>query len=265
MSISAHVRGYLRQHHVALVALFFALAGGTAYALDGSNTVFSDDIVNDEVRSSDLRDGQVFGVDLKDNSVTGADVANNNSLGPPEIGELGADEIADGSLTGTEIADGTITGSDVDEASLNGVAGVFARADNSFAPGNPSRLELFTPDLGASLIVLCEDGGTPGTDADDTVSIGLNNLGPAPIQVISERSTAGGGGGVSSHDLDRLELPTFSGTGSIASKRQTMKFLVSPLGDSSTTLVAEVAGATLDPGGAGDDNCSGVIQATQSG
>ena len=39
---------------VAAIALFLALGGGTAVALNGANTVFSDDIVNGEVKSPDL-------------------------------------------------------------------------------------------------------------------------------------------------------------------------------------------------------------------
>jgi hypothetical protein len=48
---------------VALIALFVAL-GGTATALSGSNTVFSDDIVNNEVQSADVRDGSLRRTDL---------------------------------------------------------------------------------------------------------------------------------------------------------------------------------------------------------
>lgn len=43
---------------VALIALFVAL-GGSAVALSGRNTVFSDDIVPQNVKTSDLKDGAV--------------------------------------------------------------------------------------------------------------------------------------------------------------------------------------------------------------
>ena len=36
------------------IALFVAVSGGTAFALSGSNTVFSDDIVNGQVKEPDL-------------------------------------------------------------------------------------------------------------------------------------------------------------------------------------------------------------------
>ncbi len=44
------IRGRLTYANViATLALFLVLTGGTAVALKGSNTVFSDDIVNDQV------------------------------------------------------------------------------------------------------------------------------------------------------------------------------------------------------------------------
>ena len=43
---------YFKQNVIAFIALFFAMAGGTAYALDGTNTVFNDDIVDDQVTHS---------------------------------------------------------------------------------------------------------------------------------------------------------------------------------------------------------------------
>ena len=39
---STRVRTLVRQQWVGLIALFLVLTGGTAQALDGSNTVFSD-------------------------------------------------------------------------------------------------------------------------------------------------------------------------------------------------------------------------------
>ena len=39
---------------LAWICLIMILSGGTAYALDGKNTVFSDDIVNGQVRSIDV-------------------------------------------------------------------------------------------------------------------------------------------------------------------------------------------------------------------
>jgi hypothetical protein len=49
------IRSHLTFANVAsAIALFIALSGGTAIALSGANTVFSDDIVDGEVKSPDL-------------------------------------------------------------------------------------------------------------------------------------------------------------------------------------------------------------------
>ena len=62
----------------AWICLLLILSGGTAYALDGKNTVFTDDIVNGEVRSADVaNDTTPFalrGVDIANDSLSGADI-----------------------------------------------------------------------------------------------------------------------------------------------------------------------------------------------
>jgi hypothetical protein len=62
----------------AWIVLLLVLSSGTAYALDGKNTVFTDDIVNGEVHSADVaNDSTAFalkGVDIANDSLTGADV-----------------------------------------------------------------------------------------------------------------------------------------------------------------------------------------------
>jgi hypothetical protein len=45
---------HVRRQWIGVLALFLVLTGGTAVALDGHNTVFSDDIAPGQVRSSDL-------------------------------------------------------------------------------------------------------------------------------------------------------------------------------------------------------------------
>jgi hypothetical protein len=67
-----HIRSHLTYANVmATFAVFLVLGGGTAVALNGSNTVFSDDIVNDQVYSADVRNDTLSGgglaaPDLKD-------------------------------------------------------------------------------------------------------------------------------------------------------------------------------------------------------
>src|SRR6476469_6094962 len=62
----------------AWIVLLLVLSSGTAYALDGKNTVFTDDIVNGEVHSADVaNDTTAFalrGVDIANGSLTGADI-----------------------------------------------------------------------------------------------------------------------------------------------------------------------------------------------
>jgi hypothetical protein len=45
---------HLRQQWMGALALLLVLTGGSAYALTGHNTVFSDDIVNHQVKQQDL-------------------------------------------------------------------------------------------------------------------------------------------------------------------------------------------------------------------
>jgi hypothetical protein len=73
---------------IALIALFVSL-GGTAAALNGSNTVFSDDITDNQVYSADVRNDALSGgglaaVDLRANSVGSSEVIN-GSLGTGEL------------------------------------------------------------------------------------------------------------------------------------------------------------------------------------
>src|SRR6058998_3012786 len=92
--MSAKLRAHIRGNIVGYVALFFALSTGSAVALSGSNTVFTDDIVNDQVRSDDVRNDTLGGgglqaVDLRPDSVGASEVVN-DSLGTAEFGTLPA-------------------------------------------------------------------------------------------------------------------------------------------------------------------------------
>jgi hypothetical protein len=87
---------------VGYLALFLVLTGGTAEALNGSNTVFSDDIVNKEVKNPDLALGAV----------------STNRLAPNAV-KTG--RVADGTLTGSDVADDTLTGGQILESTLGQV------------------------------------------------------------------------------------------------------------------------------------------------
>ncbi len=76
---------------VSSLALFLVIAGGTAYA---ANTVFSSDIVNNEV----------YGADVRDDSLAG--------------GGLGNVDLKAGSVRSSEVANDSLAGADIDESSL---------------------------------------------------------------------------------------------------------------------------------------------------
>ena len=85
---------------VTLLALG-ALTGGTAYA---ANTIFSDDIVDGQVKTADLAGGTVTVAKLADASVTGA-------------------KVKDATLSGPDVLDNSLKGADIDESTLSGVGG----------------------------------------------------------------------------------------------------------------------------------------------
>jgi|SRR3954447_17898765 hypothetical protein len=82
---------------VATLSLFLVLSGGTAVALTGSNTVFSDDIVDNQVKAGDVRNDTLAG------------------------GGLTAPDLGPGSVGGSEVQSNSLTGPDVKESSLGRV------------------------------------------------------------------------------------------------------------------------------------------------
>lgn len=59
---------------VGFAILIVLMGAGAAQGLAGSNTVFTDDIVDGQVAYSDIRDGAMTGKKILDNSVTGVDI-----------------------------------------------------------------------------------------------------------------------------------------------------------------------------------------------
>ena len=125
---------YLRHNALALVALFFALSGGIAWATHpgGANTISSVDIINGEVKTADIGPLAVTGSKLATDSVgsgriingavTSADVAD-DSLRTEDIfdGQIRAIDVAFGTLRGDEIQDGTVGGGDISDNDVKGV------------------------------------------------------------------------------------------------------------------------------------------------
>jgi hypothetical protein len=102
--MSARLRTHIRSNVIGYVALFFALSTGSAFALSGSNTVFTDDITDNQVYSADVRNDTLTGgglaaADLKAGSVGTSEVVNNSLTGAdvsePSLGEVPSASNAD--------------------------------------------------------------------------------------------------------------------------------------------------------------------------
>ncbi len=74
--MGTRIRNHVRSNVVGYIAIFLFAMSGTAVALDGSNTVFSDDIVDGQVKSVDIGNHQVKGIDVRDATLTGDDLLN---------------------------------------------------------------------------------------------------------------------------------------------------------------------------------------------
>lgn len=128
---SQHIRGNI----VGYVALFFALSA-SAYALPGTNTVDSGDIINGQVKSPDIGAGQVGRADLGTDSVNSAKVAANS-----------------------------LTGQDINELSLKGLVTGQARILNGSASvtSASNQLILTLPGWGNLKVVACSPSATPAS------------------------------------------------------------------------------------------------------
>jgi uncharacterized iron-regulated membrane protein len=108
------IRRHLTFANVASgIALFVALTGGTAVALQGSNTVFTDDIANDtQPASGGNPAGGLTAVDLRAGSVGTSEVAN---------GTLNDEDIGQGTFVNFTGAIGNVPGHSCVEKDVSGV------------------------------------------------------------------------------------------------------------------------------------------------
>lgn len=105
---------------ISTLCLFLLLGGGTAYALDGSNTVFTDDIVNGDVKVDDIGQGAVATDEIANGQVKAADIGDGEvKTAELATGAVRSIDVLDASLTGIDIANNSLKGADVDESTLN--------------------------------------------------------------------------------------------------------------------------------------------------
>jgi hypothetical protein len=99
--MSGRVLRHIRSNVVGYIALFFALSTGSAVALRGSNTVFTDDIVDGAVKTQDISDTNgVWSADVRD------DTLENGGLKAADLrpDSVGTSEVVEGSLGTSELS-----------------------------------------------------------------------------------------------------------------------------------------------------------------
>src|SRR5688500_17612528 len=100
--MSTRQRAYIRQHHLALVCLFLIVTGGTSYAThpDGTHTVSSQDIIDNEVKGDDITNGAVTSADINNsNGIFSEDVRDDTAPG----GGLAAQDLQADSIRASEL------------------------------------------------------------------------------------------------------------------------------------------------------------------
>jgi hypothetical protein len=216
----SRIRQHLRSNIVGYIALFFALSTGSAVALNGSNTVQSDDLgPGAQVMAPDVAANAVDGPDVVNNSLTGADVAN---LGTGDVADnsLGSADLAPNSVGSSEVTNNSLSGADINESGLgivpnadqldgidssellgSGVKRLIYEADATAEPAPITDLATVGP---FTLKAQCEDRSglrvlqlfvnNPGTDSD---------VASAGYRVISNENPNGTGGTASDEFFTR--------------------------------------------------------------
>lgn len=173
---------------VSMIALWVALSSSVAYA---ANTIFSEDIVNGEVKTADIHGNAVTNGKLAGNSVTGAKVAN---------GTLTASDLAANSVANGKIQPNSVTSSKVKDDTLTngGLAAVDLAASSvgssEIAANAVGQSEIATDGVGATEIA------NNTIDAGEVVDFGLTNqdIGVLFAEVNANGTLASSsGGGVS--------------------------------------------------------------------
>ncbi len=189
-------REHIRSNVIGYIALFAFAMSGTASALDGSDTVFSDDIVDGEVKTADIntnavrsnqiQNGQVATADLGDGKVTELKLADDSVTGAKVLdGEIGIADLADGSVTGAKVLDGEIGNADLADGSVgtnkvqDGAINSAKILDDSQAGGGLGPQDLATNAVAQAEIatdgVAATEVQNDSIDAGEIVDFGLTN------------------------------------------------------------------------------------------
>ena len=173
--MSKLIRDHLRGNVIGYVALFFALSTGSAVALNGQNTVFSDDITNGEVRSADVADdttaNALTGTDIADESLTGSDIG---------FGVIESADIADSSIAAADLETNAVG---LDEIATFGVGAAEITSDAVGAS------ELQTGGVGQNEIATDGVAGTEIVNSSvRSADINTNAVGAADLAAIVTRT-----------------------------------------------------------------------------
>jgi hypothetical protein len=152
---------YVRRNLVAYLALFVALTGSSAYA---AGSVFSEDIVNGEVKTPDLAPQGVT----------------DNKLAPNAV-------------SNTKVLDNSLKGDDIDESSLaldfQGTAKVISKR-TSVPAGTSGQTVLDVPGFGEVRIKTCSGKSTRASFLNDTAKnvdafadVGFALLAPSTVNI----------------------------------------------------------------------------------
>ncbi len=231
--MSARIRAHIRSNVVGYVALFFALSTGSAVALSGSNTVFTDDITDNHVRSEDVRDdtlpgGGLAAVDLRPGSVGTSEVVDES---------LGAGDLAPGSVGSSETAADSVGSSEVAADSL---------AAGDLAPGSVGSSEVATDSLAAGDLA----AGSVGTSEVAADSLGAGDLAGGSVGTSEVVDNSLTGGDIVEASLGSVGSANFAGDAALLDGSDSSEFLSTTLGGTVNGLFGlnTAAGADLELG-----------------
>jgi hypothetical protein len=197
------MKSYLRQHHLAFIALFVALSA-TAYA--GGANIGANDIKDNAVRSKHIKNEHVRTADVADddtaNALTGTDVTNGGLTGTDIAdGTVGTGDLANGAVTSAKVGNNAVGSGDL--ATITEVAG------NTFDFGDQD--EGNNDHLYGSSTATCPGGSTVIGGGAEFVGTGTGGGGGDELQAIHESRRSGNGWfAIGVTDVDNQDFRAFA-------------------------------------------------------